>query len=226
MSGKNEKIPMSVDLGTFKTNFRTSSQWVPFTEKRGCGYRVKKDRIYVQVQAQRHSSSTRVLSNRPYILRIKGWPRILERFSPWFHGVWRTTGPILWHTSTGGYMKVHICSDTCELWYTPIKNTTLHRQNHCFWFLTLLRGTPFWHMLKHMTEFLVLETRMFLHYPPKTCGTNTFWFNSWLPCSFYNPTFTFPPVSPVYSSQSVRRKEFKLVRGVHSILLHKIQILG
>ncbi len=106
----------------------------------------------------------------------------------------------------------HIVDVTYEIWCTPIKNTTHHRQNHCFWFLGLFRGTPFWHILKHMTEFLVLETRMFLttlrkHVIP-THSDST-------------------PGCPVpYSSQSARRKEFKLVRGVHSILLHKIQILG
>jgi hypothetical protein len=38
-------------------------------EKRGCGYRVKKARIYVQMQLQIHSSSRRVLSSRSYIFR-------------------------------------------------------------------------------------------------------------------------------------------------------------
>jgi hypothetical protein len=40
-------------------------------EKRGSGYRVKKDRIYVQLQLQGTSCSRRVLRTRPYILRIK-----------------------------------------------------------------------------------------------------------------------------------------------------------
>jgi hypothetical protein len=40
-------------------------------EERGCGYRVKKARIYVQLQLQGTSSSRRVLRRRPYILRIK-----------------------------------------------------------------------------------------------------------------------------------------------------------
>ncbi len=84
------------------------------SEKRGCVYRVKTDRIYVHLQLQIHSSSRRVLSTRPYILRIKTWPRILERFSTWFHGSWRTSGPILWHAAAGGYMKVQTCSDTCD----------------------------------------------------------------------------------------------------------------
>ena len=37
-----------------------------------------------------------------------------QRFSPWFHSVYRTTGPILWHESAGGYMNVQTCGDTCE----------------------------------------------------------------------------------------------------------------
>jgi hypothetical protein len=40
-------------------------------EERGCGYRVKKARIYVQLQLQDTSCSRRVLRTRPYILRIK-----------------------------------------------------------------------------------------------------------------------------------------------------------
>ena len=83
-------------------------------EKKGCDYRVKKVRIYVQLWMQSHSSSRRVLSSRPYILRIKTWPRILERFSPWFHGAWRTNGPILWHASGSRYMKVQTWDDTCD----------------------------------------------------------------------------------------------------------------
>ena len=49
--------------------------------------------------------------------------------------------------------------------------------------------------------------------------------NSWLSCSFYNPTFTFPPVSPVHSSQSAR-KEFKLVRYlVKAVSLSRVCLL-
>jgi hypothetical protein len=40
-------------------------------EERGCDYRVKKARIYVQLQLQDTSCSRRVLRTRPYILRIK-----------------------------------------------------------------------------------------------------------------------------------------------------------
>jgi hypothetical protein len=40
-------------------------------EERGCGYRVKKARIYVQLQLQGISCSRRVLRTRPYILRIQ-----------------------------------------------------------------------------------------------------------------------------------------------------------
>jgi hypothetical protein len=48
------------------------------SEERGCGYRVKKDRIYVQLQLHGTSCSRRVLRRRPYILRIKTWQRILR----------------------------------------------------------------------------------------------------------------------------------------------------
>jgi hypothetical protein len=37
-----------------------------------------------------------------------------EKFSPWFHSVWRTTGPTRRHVNTGAYMKVQTCGDTCE----------------------------------------------------------------------------------------------------------------
>jgi hypothetical protein len=37
-----------------------------------------------------------------------------QRFSPWLHSAWRTTGPIRSHAAAGGCMKVQTCGDTCE----------------------------------------------------------------------------------------------------------------
>jgi len=47
-------------------------------------------------------------------LTNKGMTKDSERFSPWFHSVWRTTGPILWYSVPGGCMKVQTSADTCE----------------------------------------------------------------------------------------------------------------
>jgi hypothetical protein len=67
------KIPMPVDLENLPGQFSNiiAMGHLRGVEKRGCGYRVKKTRIYVKMQLQIHSSSRRVLSSRPYILRIK-----------------------------------------------------------------------------------------------------------------------------------------------------------
>ena len=52
---------------------------------------------------------------------------------------------------------------TYELWCAHIKDTKSHRQNRCFWFLAVVRGTAFTSTLKHKTDLIVLETRIFLH---------------------------------------------------------------
>jgi hypothetical protein len=45
-------------------------------EERGCAFTVKTARIYVHVQLQRNSSSTRVVNTRPWIFEISAWRRI------------------------------------------------------------------------------------------------------------------------------------------------------
>ncbi len=40
------------------------------TEERGCVFRVKKTRIYVHLQLQRNTGSTRVVNTRPWIFQI------------------------------------------------------------------------------------------------------------------------------------------------------------
>ena len=45
-------------------------------EERGCGFRVKKTRIYVHLQLQRNTSWTRVVNTRPCIFQISARRRI------------------------------------------------------------------------------------------------------------------------------------------------------
>ena len=39
-----------------------------------------------------------------------------------------------------------------------------------------------------MPDLFVTEKRILVHWPPKPCDVHTFWSNSWLSWSFYNPT--------------------------------------
>ena len=52
---------------------------------------------------------------------------------------------------------------THDLWCAHIKNTRIHRQLSLFLVPRAVRGTAFSHTLKHMTDFLVIETRILVH---------------------------------------------------------------
>ncbi len=58
-----------------------------------------------------------------------------------------------------------IIDETHDLWCAHIKNTRIHRQYRCFWFFTLHmpHGTVFSHTLKHMSDWLVIETRILVY---------------------------------------------------------------
>ena len=65
---------------------------------------------------------------------------------------------------------VIILDDTSELRWSHIKNTRSHRQDHCFWFLSLYVELYF-HTLNHIPDFLVFETRIFC-----TLSSETMWY--------------------------------------------------
>ncbi len=216
-------------------------------EERGCDYRG------ATTSGENEDQTVHLMS--------KDMTRDSERFWPWFHCVWRTTGPILWHAVAGGYMKVQNWGHTYEGVSTTEQNTkntlqpgfpgsfltsqTWGQKNTHSYLVVLgchpttipshvflmthmnfgvhpsktrettstslflvsrdVRGTVFSHTLKHLPDMIVIETRIFVHYPP-------FWFNFWLSWSFYNPHIHISSCSSLHGNNGQRN-----VRHTHSI---------
>ena len=186
-------------------------------EKRGYVYRVKKVRIYVQIQLQIHSSSRRVLSNRPYILRIKAWPRILRDF---LHGF--TVPREQPDRSFDMYLQVDTwrCRPVVNHWWYMwrcVWSGTAHQRHNSTWFTRVF----FFHAA-HDRVSRVRNTNV-----PALVSENMWYhhimFELLSVLLLLQPHIHFSSCSSLYILQN-SREEFTLVRGVHSISLHKKKI--
>ncbi len=99
-----------------------------------------------------------------------------------------------------------------------IKHPYRHPPNHLFLLASGVHTTASLRTSQDITDLSEIETRIFLHWPPKPCGPNPFWLNSWLSCSFYKHTYTFPPVTSRHSHY----EHVWTVREFILILLHKM----
>ena len=96
-----------------------------------------------------------------------------------------------------------------------------HEQTPSQSLFLLSRGvhtSSFSRTLKDITELLEVETRIFLRYPPKPCGPNPFWLNSWLSWSFHKHTWTFPPYLSSFLTENLTCLNSS---WVHFDLLHR-----
>ncbi len=102
------------------------------TDQRGCGYRVKKARIYVQLHLQNTSFSRRVVRLTIYLTN-KGMTKDSRRFSPWFQCVENNrTDPLIWSSR---WMD----EGTDLRWWGRVISGTSHPKHKATWFVWTFR---------------------------------------------------------------------------------------
>ena len=80
----------------------------------GCDFRLKKDRIYVQLQLQSNPWSRRVVNTGRWISEISAWQKIFWLVFVMVSSAWRRRGPYVWHTVANSHVKTQNCENTCE----------------------------------------------------------------------------------------------------------------